>query len=383
MHRVLTFTCSLVILVSADLQATPFPQQSGDFVYIAGVTGNKPGTDELAEGIVAQVRQTLENVGAQLREQGLDFSNIASVNVFLPDTRHFSAMNEVYREYFPSDPPTRATVRADLHPTGALVMISVIAVKPGVERRVITPQTMQVPGLPYSWGILAGNTLFIAGATSRDPDTYEPVVGDVAVQTRQIFENIGRILRAADMDYSDVTSCNVFLADPRLFGLMNGAYREFFAEAPPARATVRAALMNSRFRSEIQCVAVRDPSRRVVIAEGRNAPRSPYSPAIQVGKRLYLAGMVGTGPEGFARGDVAAQTRQTLENLRATLAAAEMDFGDVVNVTMFVTDIRHYQRVGEAYLEVMGEHDPPHTVVGAPLMSPDLLVEIMMIAEKQ
>lgn len=382
MTRAVTLTCFLLVVAFTNLRASRAFQESGDFVYVSGVSAAAPGTTELPDGIVAQARQTMENLGARLHEYGLSYSHVASVNVFLSDTRHFPAMNEVYRGYFASDPPTRATVRADLHPAGVLVMVSAVAVKPTVGRRVIAPPTLQTPGLPYSWGIQAGNTLFIAGATSRNPETFEPVQGDVARQTRRIFENIGQILHAADMSYTDLASCNVFLGDPREFGTMNEAYREFFEGGPPARATVRAALMNPRFRAEIQCVAVRDASRRVVLAEGTSPPRSPYSPAIAVGNRLYLAGMVGSGPEGFARGDVAAQTRQTLSNLRATLAAAEMEFGDVVSVTTFVTDIRHYDRVLEAYQDVMGGHNPPHTVVGAPLMSPDLLVEIMMVAEK-
>ena len=378
------------IAVSEGAILASAPQVSGDLIYVPGTIGIRPGTAELPDGIEAQVRQAMENIRVVLAATGADFSHVVSSNVFLADTRLFPAMNAVYRTYFPEDPPTRATVGVDLPVAGALVQISMVAAKPGVERRVITPEGMLRPGLPYSWGILAGKTLFIAGATSRNPETYEPVPGDMGAQTRQVMENIGAVLRAADMGYSDVASCKVFLHDPRQFRAMNEVYASFFPERPPARATISAGLMNPIFLSEIQCVAVRATDRRVVMAPGAGAgagpgavrPRSPYSPAIAVDGRLFLAGMLGRGPRGYAPGDVEAQTRQTLENLRATLAAAGMSFANVVEATVFVADIRRHDAVTRILREVMDTLTVSTTVVGSRLMSADAIVEIMMTAAR-
>lgn len=140
--------------------------------------------------------------------------------------------------------------------------------------------------------------------------------------------------------------------------------------------------MNSAFKTEIQCVAVKDPSRKVVVAEGAQRSSSPFSPAIQVGDRLYMAGFVGRGPDGYAAGDVKAQTRQTLANIEATLAAAGMDFTNVVDAMVYISDIRHYQSMNEVYAEVVPSPKPSRATVGAELMSPDALVEIMMVAVK-
>ncbi len=227
-----------------------------------------------------------------------------------------------------------------------------------------------------------GKTLFIAGATSRNPETYEPVPGNMAAQTRQVMENIGSVLRATDMGYSDIASCKVFLDDPRQFRAMNEVYASFFPERPPARATISAGLMNPIFRSEIQCVAVRATDRRVVMAPGAVRPRSPYSPAIEVDDRLFLAGMLGRGPNGYAPGDVEAQTRQTLENLRATLAAAGMSFANVVEATVFMADIRRHDVVIRILQEVMDTPGVSTTVVGSRLMSAEAIVEIMMTAAR-
>jgi 2-iminobutanoate/2-iminopropanoate deaminase len=356
---------------------------SGDFFYTGGVIGLRPGTNDLPDGVEAQTRQALENVRAILSAEGMNPSHVVRSNVFLTDTRHFQAMNAVYRTYFPEVPPTRATVRADLPVPGALVQVAMVAARPGVERSVVTPRGMRTPDLPYNWGMLAGNTLFVAGATSRNPETYEPVSGDIATQTRQVLENIGAVLEGAGMDYADVVSCNVFLDDPREFQAMNQVYATFFPTDPPARATVRAGLMNPLFNTEIQCVAVRDGDRQVIVAEGAARPTSPYSPAILTRDNLYLAGMVGRGPTGYAPGDIEAQTRQTLQNIRATLEAAEMSFADVADIVAFVTDIRHASAMENVLRDMMPSPSPTLTIVGSQLMSPDALVEIMMTAIRQ
>jgi 2-iminobutanoate/2-iminopropanoate deaminase len=92
--------------------------------------------------------------------------------------------------------------------------------------------------------------------------------------------------------------------------------------------------------------------------------------------------MVGRGASGFEPGDVKAQTRQTLENLLATLKAGNMDFGDVVDATVFLSDSRYYDAMNEAYSEMIPHAPPARATVGTALMSPEALVEIMMTARR-
>ncbi len=350
-----------------------------DFVYVAGTMGTDPTTGEFADGVAGQFAQAMENISVALAAEEMDFTHVVSVNVFLSDTRLFGEMNEIYRSYFPVDPPTRATVGVDLPHPEALVQIAMIAARPQVKRSVVKPTRLKSPELPYSWGVLAGNTLFIAGATSRHPDTYQPVQGDVGLQTRRVFGNIGAVLEEAGMDYGDLVTCTVFLNDPREFGTMNGAYRESVTEIPPARATVRARLVNPAFKVEIQCIAVRGPARSLVIAEGATRPSSPFSPAIRAGQRLYTAGMVGRGPDGIELGAIEAQTRQTLHNLAGNLSAAGLGFEHVTAVSVFLPHISHAEPVDALIDQIVGT-DHARTVIGAELMGPDLLVEIMMVA---
>jgi reactive intermediate/imine deaminase len=354
---------------------------SGDFLYLAGSIGNKPGTLELPAGIEAQTRQTMANLESVLKAAGMDFSRVVSANVYLTDVRHFAAMNEVYRTYFPKDPPVRATVEADIAIPGALVEISMIAARPGVERKVIAPAGMQSPQLPYSWGIQVGSTLFISGATARNPRTLEPEGKTVQDQTRNILQNVGLVLESAGMSYKDVTHCRVWIDDARDFAGMNEVYRTFFPEAPPSRATVRADLMNAQFLSEIQCTAVKDPARRVVAPAGAGPSTVPLSPAIEAGGRLFVSGMLGRGPNGYS-GDVKEQTRLTLQNLKAALNAGGLDFKDVVETMVYLTDIRYFNAMNEVYREMVGSPFPARATVGSQLMAPEALVEIVMLAVK-
>ena len=72
----------------------------------------------------------------------------------------------------------------------------------------------------------------------------------------------------------------------------------------------------------------------------------------------------------------------TLANIEATLAAAGMDFSNVVDAMVYISDIRYYQDMNEVYAEIVPSPKPSRATVGAELMSPDALVEIMMVAVK-
>ncbi len=349
--------------------------QEGELVYISHVTGTQAGGAGAAlTGVAEQTAAALDNLGAALRAHGLSYSDVVVSNVFLRDTRHFQAMNAVYRTYFQNDPPTRATVQADLLDPEALIQISVVAA--GGPKQIVTPGGLRSPELPYSWGIKVGNTLFLAGATSRSPETYQPVPGDVATQTRRVFGNLGLVLDEAGMSFADLVSCRVFMDDPRGFRDMNGAYAEFVtAEDPPARATVRAALMNVAFSTEIQCVAESSSRRSVVLAEGQARPRSPYSPAIDTGDRVYVAGVTGRGS------DAAEETRVALERIGSTLEAASVGFGDVENVWVYLADVRDWDAVRAVLDETLGDGAPEATVVGTRLVGRGR-VEIQIVIKR-
>ena len=91
----------------------PFSQvvEANGFVYLAGQVGDAPGSHgAVPGGIEAETRAVLDNVGRLLTAAGLGFEDVVRCTVYLRDLDDFAAMNAVYREYFPTDPPARATV---------------------------------------------------------------------------------------------------------------------------------------------------------------------------------------------------------------------------------------------------------------------------------
>jgi len=110
----------------------PFSQvvEAHGLVFLAGQVGNRPGDREpVPGGIEGETRQTLENIGALLGAVGLDYGDVVKATVYLVDFDEFGAMNEVYREFFPNEPPTRATVGVSRLAGTYRVEIEVIAAR--------------------------------------------------------------------------------------------------------------------------------------------------------------------------------------------------------------------------------------------------------------
>jgi 2-iminobutanoate/2-iminopropanoate deaminase len=101
----------------------------GDIVFLSGALGTKPGGGGLAEGgIEGQTRQALENIKASAALAGVTMEDIAKCTVFITNVADFQAMNGVYREFFPANPPARTTVGvAGLVVQGAVIEIECIA----------------------------------------------------------------------------------------------------------------------------------------------------------------------------------------------------------------------------------------------------------------
>jgi 2-iminobutanoate/2-iminopropanoate deaminase len=86
--------------------------EANGFVFLAGQIGDAPGSHgPVAGGIEAETRQALENVGTLLRAVGLDYRDVVRCTVYIVDIGEFAAMNAVYREFFTTDLPVRATVQ--------------------------------------------------------------------------------------------------------------------------------------------------------------------------------------------------------------------------------------------------------------------------------
>jgi 2-iminobutanoate/2-iminopropanoate deaminase len=112
--------------------AYPFSKvvEANGFVFLAGQVGEVPGTHgAVPGGIGPETRAMLDNVGRLLEAVGLGFGDVVKCTVYLRDFDDFAGMNEVYREFFPSEPPARATVGVTALAEDFRVEIEVLATR--------------------------------------------------------------------------------------------------------------------------------------------------------------------------------------------------------------------------------------------------------------
>jgi reactive intermediate/imine deaminase len=370
---------------SANLPFSSAVKADG-LIYVSGTLGTGADGAIVKGDVKAQTKQTLDNIAATLKAGGSSIANAASVLVYLRSASDFAAMNEVYATYWPKDPPARTTVivTQPLAVADGLVEISMVAVPAGGERLVIHPSDWVKSPNPYSYGIKSGNTLFLSGLVSRNGKDNTTVKGDITAQTKTVLDNGAAILKQAGMDFGDVVAARIYLTDDTTFQAMNTTYRTYFPSNPPARATVKAGLTNPDYVVEITMVAVKDAGRKAITtpnADGTPGTANPnLSAAIQVGKRLYVSGVLGNTAAN--KGDVKAQTAELLVRAGRTLKAAGYDWSNVVDGVVYLTDMGKFQDMNAAYREVFQKDFPARATVGTGLMGADRLVEIMFTAAK-
>lgn len=123
-------------------------------------------------------------------------------------------------------------------------------------RSVVSDPAAPEPVGPYSHAASgAGALLHLSGQTPIDPATQRLVEGDVEVQTRQVFANLGSVLAAAGRGFDDVVKVNVYLTDMADFAAMNAVYATMFTAPYPARTTVAVAGLPLGARVEIELIA--------------------------------------------------------------------------------------------------------------------------------
>lgn len=352
-------------------------RKSGGFVYVSAVAAS----GEAAKGdIKAQTRAVLDTLAARLKAGGSSLETAASVNVFLKRAEDFAGLNEVYRGYWKKEPPVRTTIVATAGEPDSLVEMTAVGIPVGGERKVIHPADWVPSPNPYSYGILSGDTLFLAGLVSRNGKDNSVVTGDMKAQTQTALDNGGAILKAAGMTHADVVQSRVYITDAAKFQDMNASYRGFFAKDPPVRATVVAPLMGPQYLVEVTMVAVKGARDVITTPNADGTPgtvNANLSSAVRIGKRLWMSGMLANGKD-----DAATQTRGTLERLGRTLKAAGFAWEDVRESVVYVTDAKNRDAVARIWAEQFPKERPAGVAVLTPLVATDGLVEIMLSAAK-
>ena len=125
-------------------------------------------------------------------------------------------------------------------------------------KQIIVTKGAPEPIGPYSQAILHGDTLYASGQIAIDPDSGNLVKKDIETETRRVMKNLGAVLKEANMDFSNVVKCTIFIKDMEDFKKINMVYGSFFDPVTaPARETVQVSRLPKDVRVEISCIAVK------------------------------------------------------------------------------------------------------------------------------
>jgi 2-iminobutanoate/2-iminopropanoate deaminase len=104
---------------------------AGGFLFLSGQGAMAPDGSGLQRGdIESETRRTLENIKAVLNDAGSSLAQVVKMTVYLKDMENFAAMNAVYKEYFPENPPARTCIQAGRLPLDFQVEMDAIAMLP-------------------------------------------------------------------------------------------------------------------------------------------------------------------------------------------------------------------------------------------------------------
>jgi 2-aminomuconate deaminase len=391
--------------------------------------------------VAAQTRQVIENVKLVLEGCGATLKDIIDVQVFLVNMdRDFAAYNQVYAEYFTNIKATRTTIAIRALPTPIAVEFKVIARAPGSSvdtdatesasssscssSGVVELSHAPKPVGAYPHARKYGDLLFLSGIGPRQAATNiipggpirdankQPLEYDAAAQTRQVIENVKLVLEGCGATLDDIIDVQAFLVDmDRDFAAYNQVYAEYFTNIKATRTTVAIRALPTPIAVEFKVIARPGSGSRAVatsqasddsatggkVVELAHAPKpvGAYPHARKYGKLLFLSGIgprqaaTNSIPGGPIRDankepleyDVAAQTRQVVENVKLILEGCGASLDDIIDVQVFLVNMdRDFPAYNQVYAEYFTNIKATRTTIAVRALPTPIAVEFKVIA---
>jgi len=229
--------------------------RAGDTLFLSGLVPRRGSDNALVKGeIETQTRVIFENAKAILAAAGLTYADVVSARVFLTSASVFDRMNGIYRTYFPSDPPARATVMTPLASPDFLIEITMTAVTGPPRVALVTPNADGTPGRPnpnLSSAIGAGPRLFLSGMLGVLPGN----TSDVASQTAETLNRLERTMAHAGFGWPHVTDSVVYVTDMSTAAAVVETFKTRAGGRLPVGTLVGTGLMSPDGRVEIMLTA--------------------------------------------------------------------------------------------------------------------------------
>jgi 2-iminobutanoate/2-iminopropanoate deaminase len=320
----------------------------GKTLYVAGKGDYKP--DENTEG---KVKNCLNEVHKTLVMAGMDFKNVVQTYIYLEDHDQYAEVNKHYAEFFPDDPPARTTLGVAQVPGPSRLEITCVAYSDLAEKKRIGEPPAN---LPFSPGILAGDTLYISGKGDQLPGGGHPEAFEV--QVRQAMRNVEATLKQAGLDFRHVVMTNVFLDRRENLVVADRVYNEFFEDgSEPACSTSFVDWIPGGSHVEVTCIATTDLSTRKVVRPpgmklGPLEGGVAGSPAVWAGNTLYISAFSGALPTAATAAEgVGDQVRQMAKSHSLVLDDAGLKLDDIVAGFVYLADMKDYDAMNKIYRE--------------------------------
>jgi enamine deaminase RidA (YjgF/YER057c/UK114 family) len=202
--------------------------------------------------------------------------------------------------------------------------------------RVINAESQNARSMS-SAGVLAGDTLYVAGQDGRSSDGSLPK--DFSQEVSQSMRNVQAVLRAAKMDFGSVVWMHVYVTRPQDIAAMDDVYWKLIGSHPPARTVLVVANLPNDEKVEINCIAAANTLERKVIQPPGWPEGIHVDPAgIQAGEVLYMSAQDGTDRvTGKISDDYGTEVKQALDNVATILKTANMSMANVVWVNPYLS----------------------------------------------
>jgi reactive intermediate/imine deaminase len=336
---------------------------SGDFLYVAGQSA-ADAQGQLAPGQEGQIRQCLRNVKAVVEAAGLTLDHVVYVQVYLMDYADESALNRVWKGFFPTAPPARSTIGvAKL--VNTTVEMSAVAVRDLSMKKCIAPPDASSV-VPISPAVRAGDRVFLSGFIGHDLASGK-IPTDPAAQVELALSRMEQTLKLAGLGLRNMVFVNPYVTRKVPMGVMNKVYASHFEFGnTPARATIEVAGLPGGGNIEFTGVAVADLAKRQAVRPKNMEPSPTASPCVFAGDTLYCSAKSGFIPGvngGIYASTVETQLRQTMRNLLDGLEEAGMNFSNVVATNVYLDDVNDFSKMNAVYAQYFGPAPPARTTV--------------------
>jgi enamine deaminase RidA (YjgF/YER057c/UK114 family) len=380
----------------------------GNLVFVGGqISADRHGRTIGKGDIATQTRNVFEHIRTVLRAAGADLSDIVRLNTYYHHsgdgsevTRFWEEMTRVRMEYIADPGPAATAVRVSGFAfEGLLIEIEAIAA--------IGPKTRLMPKNHWDWsmpvkfsqGWKTENLIFVGGQISADNRGRTIGKGDIATQTRNVFESIRRVLEEGGARMSDIVKLNTYYT-PRAKGVelkkfweeMTKVRLEYVADPGPAATAVPVeGFAFEDLLIEVEAIAAIGPKQRLMPKNHWDwSIPVPFSQGWKVGDLIFVGGQVSADGRGnpVDKGDLGAQTRNVLQFVQSVLHEAGADMKDLVKLNTYYQAegqgaevTKSWEAMTAVRMAHLADPGPAGTAVRIPALGYDgLLIEIEGIA---